>query len=289
MTYQAHEESRESGGPVQCHLFRYGTETAQVFAYTNHTEAVTIDHGAPLGTIEYQPVPIQRSSFESNGTLDKSALKVNTDIGTDLAEIFRVYPPAYVVSLTIFEGHVEDADSEFLAVWAGRVMAASRNGSELVLSGEPISTSLRRPGLRRHYQYGCPHQLYGPKCQANKAAATVASTVDSIAGATVTLAAGWEGAFAPAKFLGGLLEWTTAEGSIDRRTIIRVSGDTLSLSGIPQGLAASDAVNVVLGCNHMAYAEDGGDCQPLHDNILNFGGCRWIPTKNPIGQFNNYY
>jgi hypothetical protein len=40
---------------------------------------------------------------------------------------------------------------------------------------------------------------------------------------------------------------------------------------------------VVLGCNHQAYAEEGGDCQPLHDNIVNYGGDRWIPLKNPIG------
>jgi hypothetical protein len=283
MTFVAHEESREAGNPVQLFKFIYGTEVGQHYAYTDHTEELIVDG------ITYSPVPIQRSGIESNGTLDKSAIRINADIGTELAEIFRVYPPAYVVTLVIAQGHVGDVDEEFVVIWAGRVIAANRNKSELVLSAEPVSTSLRRPGLRRHYQYGCPHQLYGPKCQANKAAATVSSTVDSIAGATVTLDAGWEGAFSPAKFLGGMLEWTTDEGSIDRRTILRVSGDTLSLSGIPQGLAATDAVDVVLGCNHKAYAEDGGDCQPLHDNIVNYGGFRWIPTKNPIGTFNNYY
>jgi hypothetical protein len=108
-------------------------------------------------------------------------------------------------------------------------------------------------------------------------------------GATVTLTAGWNGAFAGEKFLGGLFEWVNGDGLTDRRTIIRVTGDTLSLSGIVKDLAASDTVSVVLGCNHKAYAEDDGDCLPLHNNIANFGGMRWIPTKNPIGPYNNYY
>lgn len=68
-----------------------------------------------------------------------------------------------------------------------------------------------------------------------------------------------------------------------------MSGDTLSLSGIPRNLAASDSVDVVLGCNHDAFAADGGDCEGLHDNLPNYGGCKWIPTKNPIGTYNNFF
>lgn len=283
MSFDTFETSVAAGNPVQLFQFIYGSEAGEYYAYTDHTAELTI------GGVTYAPVPIERSEINANGTLDKSAIRINTDIGTEIAEIFRVYPPPNVVSLVIRQGHIGDPDTEFLVVWAGRIVAANREHGEIALSGEPISTSLRRPGLRRHYQYGCPHQLYGPQCQANKAAATVSSTVSAIDGATVTLAAGWNGAFAAEKFLGGMLEWDTPGGSVDRRTILRITGDVLSLSGVPTNLAITDAVDVVLGCNHRAYAEDDGDCQPLHDNINNYGGCRWIPTKNPIGTYNNYY
>jgi hypothetical protein len=43
-------------------------------------------------------VPIDRDNIDANGTLDRSAIKINTDIGSEIAEMFRVYPPAYVVS-----------------------------------------------------------------------------------------------------------------------------------------------------------------------------------------------
>lgn len=288
MTYSTYEESREDGGPVQCYLFRYGTEPGEYYAYTTHTQELTIDHGGSVGEITYEPVPAQRGNVVSNGTLDKSSLQISLDIGTDLAELFRVYPPSNVVTLTIYEGHLDDGDEEFVAVWAGRVIAAGREGSGLSLSGEPVSTQLRRPGLRRNYQYGCPLVLYGPQCGASKAAATVTSTAASIAGSMVTLAPGWEGAFPPAKFVRGVLEWVGAGGGTERRTIIRISGDTLSLSGIPKDLAASDAVSVILGCNHKAFASQGGDCEPLHDNINAYGGQPWIPVKNVINA-NPYY
>lgn len=289
MSFAERESSTAAGNPVQTFLFTYGTDPSEYYAYTDHTEELLLSDGKT-----YMPVPIERSELTANGTLDKSAIKINTDIGTDLAELFRVYPPPEVVSLIIRQGHLDDVDEEFLVIWAGRVVANSREHGELVLSGEPVSTSLRRPGLRRHYQYGCQHQLYGGitgqvGCHADKPSATVSSTVDSVSGATVTLVAGWEGAFTPAKFLGGMIEWQAPGGSTDRRTILRITGDTLSLSGLPTNLAATDAVDVVLGCNHRAYAEDGGDCQPLHDNINDYSGCLWIPTKNPIGTYNNYY
>jgi hypothetical protein len=290
MSYADYESSRELGDPVQCFLFKFGSGDSDYYAYTDHTEEITLTTG--LSSITYAPVPISRDNIDANGTLDKSAIKINTDIGTEISEIFRVYPPAYVVSLIIRQGHIGDPDQEFLVVWAGRVIAAHREGGEAVLSGEPVSTSMRRPGLRRNYQYGCPHPLYSQGdglCNADKASKTLAATVSSVNGAKVNLVAGWNGAFAAAKFLGGLFEWVNADGLTDRRTILRITGDQLSLSGIAKSVEAGDTVSVVVGCNHKAYAEDDGDCQPLHDNIANYGGQRWIPLKNPIGTYNNYY
>jgi len=288
MTFNAYEASRESGAPIQLYRFTYGTETGEFFAYTDHTDEVVVDHGGSVGEIAYQPVPVERDEIVSNGTLDRSSMKLGLDVSTDLAELFRVYPPDNVVNLIVYQGHVDDPDSEFKVIWAGRVVSASRAHSELELQGEPISTQMKRPGLRRHYQYGCPHALYSTVCGANKAAATSAATVASVSGTAVTLDAGWEGSLPAAKFLRGQLEWTPAGGSTRRRTIIRVAGNVLTLSGLPLDLEADDAVNVVLGCNHHAFADEGGDCEGLHNNIVNYGGCKWIPIKNIINK-NPYY
>lgn len=287
MSFDTFESSQDQGGLVQLFLFRYGEEAGEYYAYTDHTDELTVDHGAPLGEITYTPVPCKRDEIVGNGTLDRSALGLRLDIGTGLAELFRVYPPSSVVALTIFQGHIDDPDEQFLAIWSGRLVSASREGSEMVMSGEPISTQMRRPGLRQNYQYGCPWWLYGPNCNASKAAATVSTTVAAIAGNVITLAPGWEGALPPDKFVRGMIEWTPAGESTRRRMIVRRSGDVLTLSGVVPDLAVSDAIDVVLGCNHKAYAPEG-DCQALHDNIGNYGGQPRIPIKNVINT-NPYY
>lgn len=288
MAFQTYEASQESGGPVQLYRFTYGTEDGEFFAYTDHTQEITVDHGGSIGLVSYQPVPVQRDNLVADGTLDRSSLKLGLDVSTELSELFRVYPPANVVTLTIYQGHVDDPDSEFKVIWAGRVLAASRAHSELELSGEPVSSQMKRSGLRRHYQYGCPHALYSDVCGASKITATVASTVASISGTAVTLASGWNGAKPAAKFLRGMLEWTPTGQSTRRRTIIRVAGNVLTLSGVPVDLAATDAINVILGCNHRAFSSDDGDCEGLHSNIVNYGGQPWIPLKNIINK-NPYY
>lgn len=290
MTYAAYETSVDQGGLVQCYLFRYGTEAGEFYAYTSHTDEIMVDHGGSLGIITYSPSPVDRGKIVGNGTLDQSALKITLDIGTDLAELFRVYPPSQVVALTVYEGHIDDPDGEFLAVWAGRVITAGRNLSELEVSGEPIATQMLRPGPRRHWQYGCPLALYSQGaglCNANKAAATVSGTVSAISGNVVTLNAGWEGAFAAAKFVRGQFEWTPTGQSTERRAIIRVSGNDLTLSGVTKDLAVSDSVDIVLACNRKAFAPDG-DCQALHNNLPNFGGDPFIPLKKATSS-NRFY
>jgi hypothetical protein len=292
MTYDARTRSVDRGNPVQLFRFTYGSLAAEVLAYTSHTEAITVDHGAPVGQITYEPVPVRRDNIVSNGTLDRSAIKIGLDVGTDLGELFRIYPPSSVVSLVIYEGHLDDPDGEFVVIWSGRVVAVARKGSELELSAEPIATQMRRPGLRRHYQLGCPLVLYGKDlgigtCEASKAAATVQGTVTGISGSIITLASGWQYGFDPAKFIRGHVEWTPPGKSTEYRTILRVSGNQLTLSGIPTDLAVDDVIDVVLGCNHRAFAADGGDCEGLHNALPSYGGHPFIPVvgvinKNPF-------
>lgn len=293
MTYEALTSSYDDGGPVQLFRFTYGTEAGEVLGYTSHTSSITVNHGGSVGSVTYEPAPVERNNIVSNGTLDKSSMRIDLDVSTELAELFRIYPPSNVVSLVIYEGHIDDPDDEWVVIWAGRVVAAKRQGSELQVSGEPVSTQMRRPGLRRHYQYGCPLVLYGEDlgigtCQASKAAATVSSTVASISGALVTLASGWNGALAAAKFLRGTVEWTPTGKSIEYRTILRVDGDTLTLGGIPNDLSPGDSIDVVLGCNHRAFTADGGDCEGLHNVLPSYGGHPFIPTENVINK-NPYY
>jgi hypothetical protein len=285
MPFASIETSRHRGQPVTLYHFIY-SETAY-FAYTDAENPITRPSEIASGEdVIYEPIPIMRDAIVSSGTMDKSALAIRMPRDVELGDLFRVYPPAQVVTLIIRQGHLSDTDDppEFLVIWSGRVLSVAREGDECVVSCEPVSSSLRRPGLRRHYQFGCPHVLYGPQCSANKATHSVSTTVSALSGTSITLPGGWNGSFDSSKFVEGVVEWINDAGGTERRKILKVTGNVLLLGGLLRDLDVGATITAALGCNHQM-----SDCQNLFANIQNFGGCPWIPTENPIGPRNNYY
>ena len=277
MTYAAIESSRALGRPAELYYFRFGSDPTAFYAYTDVEDEVVYDG------VTYAPVPIKRGAIVASGSLDKSRMSVRVPLSTEIAELFRVYPPGQVVTLTIRGGHLSDTDMEFPVIWVGRVLQCSRNddnGPEGDLTCEPASTSMRRSGLRRHYQLSCPHVLYEAGdglCNANKLAATSTAAITALTYTSLTFAPGWNGALATAKYIGGMVSWVTPFLR-EQRTILRITGDTLTLTGPTTGLAVTDVVDIILGCNHQTT-----DCETIHNNILNYGGQPYIPLKNPTG------
>lgn len=272
MTAAQFEESRALGEPVELFLFRYGSDPSAFHAYCDAEAPIT--HAG----ITYQPLPIRRAAIHSAQSLDKQELRVDLPVSSAVAELFKVYPPGNVVVLTIFAGHRNDPDQEFVAIFSGRVQQVSRVLREAQVTVVPASVSLRRTGLRRHYQLTCPHVLYDPvTCRANKAAATSPGrTVSALGYTTVTLAAGWNGAFPAANFVNGMIEWVGPAGP-EKRTIIGISGNVLSLNSPVGALSVGGTVDVVMGCRR-TFAE----CESVFNNLVNFGGQKYIPLENPV-------
>lgn len=259
-------KSRFRGRPIELYRFVYGTT---VIRYTDAERPIT--HAGEV----YTPTPIDRGVSNNAGTLDRSSMEIKLPRNASVAELYRVYPPSKPVFVTMFEGEAEDPDAQFKAFWHGRVMGCGWSGSEAKLSAEPISTSMVRVGLRRNYQYMCPHVLYGSKCQASKAAASVSATVESVTGRVVRLTLPLANS---THYPGGMIEWGT-----ESRTILSTDGRDFTLTGIVPTLSAGDTVSVVKGCDHTLPA-----CRAIHSNNLRFGGHPWIPLKNPISNVSPY-
>lgn len=279
------ERSAEQAAPVTLYMFRYGEADSSYYAYTDSETDLTVL--MPVNGVNtyvvFKAIPISRGTINASGTLDKQQFDVTVPFDTEISELFRVYPPSSVVTLVVYQGNRTDPDGQFLACWSGRIVATSVSVNERKLIGEPISTALRRPGLRRNYQYGCPLPLYGSSCRASKSAATTPVVVQSVSGSTVNLAPGWSSR--PEKHVGGLLEWTTPNGNFEIRTILKVTNGTqLMLGGLASGLTGGMSASAVLGCDHTAT-----DCKNVHNNILNYGGQLWIPLDNPVGLTSIYY
>lgn len=259
----------------------FAAEHLGTYAYTDSEQPIVRDG------VTYTPISVRRGVIEASGTLDNSGLVIEMPQNVSIADLFRAYPPAGVFNLFIFEGHVgDDPDNpaNFPAVWNGRVLSGADRVNTYEITCEPIARMMKRVGLRRHWQIGCPYPLYGGNCKASQAAATIVREVQSVDAARVTLAEGWDSVHEGSKYAGGLLTWTKSNGSREVRSVLKIEDDnTLLIGGTTRGLTAGMDVEIALGCDHQMSG-----CA-LHGNILNFGGHPWIPTKNPIGLTNNYY
>lgn len=250
------------------------------FAFTNGEEAIT------RAGVTYVPWPISHPDYTTTGTLDKSNINVDLARGSGLDALFNAYAPSQVLNLFIFQGHMGDdpTPSNFPLEWSGQVASVSyEDGSTLRVTVESIASSMRRPGLRRNYQLGCPHPLYGEGCRAKMAPATVIRTVTNVSGNHITVDSA--PAIARGKYLGGMVMWTDEDGKSRVATITAFNASlAIYLRGYTGGINVGDQVKLILGCNRTM-----GDCQNLHNNILNFGGQPFIPLESPLSETSIFY
>lgn len=265
------------GSPVELYLFRTGSDANAVIAYNDSDRAVVYNG------VTYQPLPIKRGKITSQGSLDKSEMKIEVPPDSAIAEIFRAFAPTQPVALTIFAGEMsDDRGVSHAAIWVGRVLQSVRDidgGKDTAtLLCKPWSSSLKRLGLRRTYQPTCPHVLYGERCGADKAAATATHVVRAVQPTFIGLNVGWEGAEPFARFRNGLVSWAGTNGP-EHRMILNCGANGLAVTHTLGGLAPDDIVEVSFGCNRTM-----GNCRNVHNNIKNFGGFPWLPLENPVNK-----
>lgn len=275
MAFRGLELSRSKGSPIELFRFRYGAGPDDAYCYTN-AEQARVHQGET-----YWPAPIKRGKLASSSEdMSKASLEINMPGNSKVAELFRVTAPAGNINVTLFQGHSRDPANEFLAIWTGRITLCTweDNGNQVKLACEHVRSQLRRLALRRHYQYMCPHVLYGDQCRASETAATTMRNVQVVDGRLVTLNVLLG---QPELYLGGMLKWTDSRGAMQARTILNTdtfNGLTrFSLSGVATDLVPGASVATVRGCSHSLEG-----CK-THNNVGNFGGQPFIPSSNPLG------
>lgn len=252
----------------------------QRWTYTSGDTPVTY-----LGDV-YEPVPIGRSGIEQTQDINKNDLQIKFARDNPMALLHLQYALDSVISVTVFQ---RDEEGCFFVFWKGRTTGARGAGSEVTLVCESVFTSLRRPGLRARYQKTCRHALYSRGCMLDPEDFAVVAPVTAAAGNVVTVPAaalqldGW--------YLGGMLR--AEDGSL--RLITAHAGSQLTLSrpieilitAVPaagyglsygQWYGGEVVVKIYPGCDRVRAT-----CESKFDNLDNFGGFPWIPTKNPFG------
>lgn len=276
MTFGDLEASREEAIPLAMMLFTYGDGATDYYAYTTAEDAVTYND------IVYTPIPVNSDEFTASGSLDRAAIPIRLSKFLPITELFTGFPPSQPITVQVFLGHV--GSSDFKLSWPGRVRSHAIEGNDLVLTCESISTSMKRNGLRRHWQRGCMHAVYGPQCKAVQSSFTVNAVVSSVASPYINLPANWNGSLPVSNFVNGIVRWTNSDGRTDYRMILLLTGPTQLVldSDVPQ-LEAGMTISLSLGCDH-----EIDTCINVFHNVNNYGGCKWIPLKNPLGIVNNF-
>lgn len=283
MAVQDYEESADRGQPFELFLFQYGDNSGRVYGYTDAHEAIDYDG------VTYEPIAITRDTVKTEGRGESQSMKVEVPMSSDVAMLFRQFPPGRVVSLIVRQSHKPNGDdpAEFLAgeqysvVWTGQVLESQRSGSVASLNCENAQSGMKKVGLRLHYQWPCPLALYSTRCRANKEDAKTTATATSVANA-VTFSAGWNGSNDASAYIGGLVEWDSDNGREYRTILSIVSENVVKLNASMLDFTEGSAVDIFLGCPHNLAG-----CASLHNNAVNYGGHHLIPLVNPVNKNNH--
>jgi len=264
MTFDALEISSHDGNPVELYEFRSGVTT---WRYTSADASITYNSQT------YAPIAISRGAISASAELNKSGLDIQVTRDNPVAQLFQQQPPGDVVSITIFKMH--RSDGSVAIIWMGRILSMSCTGLTTTLRSESIATSVKRLGLRRKYNMGCPHVLYGPGCNVIQLSYKTTGTVAAISGSQITVAAA--GGQADGYYDGGFVYWQTSAGVIDYRMISAHVASLLTLTFPVHGLSVGDSVDIYPGCNHTL-----SECDTKFANSDNYGGWPYRPDINPF-------
>ncbi|WVW77409.1 tail assembly protein [Stenotrophomonas phage vB_SmaS_Bhz59] len=223
----------------------------------------------------YVTTTIGRDEAESKNELSKANLEVKLNIDHPLARRHLRTVVDASVGLTVFGVDGPDVN----VVWKGRLANVKPDVADVNLIFESIFTSLRRPGLRARFQRMCRHMLYGRGCRLDREDWAVDAEVTAATSRTVFTIP--EAATQPnGHWTTGMLEGP--DGSL--RYIIRHVGDQITLVRNSeatwdefQDTGGPVAVRLFPGCNRTRER-----CNGFFNNLPNFGGFPFIPTRNPM-------
>ncbi len=285
-----YEDSESLSRPVVLIRFDYGPGDADYIGYTSADRALEFDEKT------YLPIALSHDNIRAGVELDRVDIKISLPNDCEAARLFSPMPPQGDVTVTVLQvqegdtslGYASALPQAYNLSFTGYVKSTQVSGRICEFTCETIAASLSRVGLRKNYQLGCSHVLYGEQCRAHMADFTYTGPALDV-GTYSPLSAGSQDFVTIAKpagrvakdFLGGILMAPGPRGP-EARTIIRASDEApdsirLVLNTTHPGLVPGAVVSASLGCPRTLES-----CQSIFNNAVNFGGFPWIPLENPI-------
>lgn len=265
MTYLTREGSKEDGSPFFLYEFTVG---ATIYRFTDLPEDISFDGNT------WTAYPIKHTEIQQSNEVAKNKTDVELPLGNSFTDLYIGKTPENVVTFALYRSHV--GETEYIVEFKGRVTTHDMNKLVLKLAIESVFTSMKRTGARARFLLTCRHALYGRGCNLNKddfeeaGTCTAATDLDL----TVTEASGFDDGW----FSGGYIVFP--DGS--SRAIANHVGTTITIINPSQYIIdnppISTPVSLYPGCDRTLAT-----CRDKFNNLLNQGGFKWIPGKNPFG------
>ena len=252
------------------------TISGTTWRFNNTDQDEIYDNGG--GPETFQGLAVKRTKLMQTVQTTKSNVEIQIPIGTSLADRVLRSDLNEIMSLTIYTRR----GLETFVAWKGRLANWKPNSGYIAMNFESVFTSLRRPGLRPTFQRSCRHALYSTRCGVDPATFEVTQPLFDIFDVTTLIFLGLPAlALSEDYFVGGYLETPLgARSYIIAQESTNVTIQRLSQSLIDEFAVTGEGLSIKLypGCNYTR-----AQCISRFDNLLNYGGFDWIPTKNPTG------
>lgn len=244
-------------------LFKFvESNSGKVYRLTNSNKS------AFIGEEEYLPAAITRSAIEQTEELNKTTQEIVLPISNAMARRWTFNGMENTVSLVMFS----QKGDETKVIWRGNLSIVKPESSSITLEFIDMYFRLQRKGMGATFTRNCRHSLYSSQCgviQNLRGISGMASTED---GQTISIPE--TSSFKTGFFSGGILQ--TSDGSM--HTVSSSQHGIVYLmtkSNLLLDEFEDKEVKIFPGCNKTT-----SDCKEKFNNLANFGGFPWIPTKD---------
>lgn len=212
MTYTAKEQSTAGGNPIFLYTF---TQGATVLARLTSAPEDYTTSGSPALT--FTSSEIAHSTIRTTQNPNQDELEITLARSSSLTATLLA-PTDTAVTVTIQRVHVDDG--EIVGALKFFVGTGRRTSSSVTFQCRTQNEKLRRGALHYRIERTCRHVLYGDGCGLTQGDFEQAAVVTAISGKTVTLQATPDTG-SPADtsyFLGGIIRFGTVAQTIDSQS-----------------------------------------------------------------------
>ncbi len=270
MTFQAEEQSVESGRPV--FLFRIVVGSTE-FRYTKGAQDVIV-----LGDT-WTAIPIRRDEFVQSSEDRDQPKSFQVPGDNQFVQNFVLSAPSEVPTIEVLEFHFGDS-TDVKNRWAGEIAEIDwvDDSSWARIVARPVEGGLDAKYPRLDAGILCPYMVYDDLCQASEAVNTFSGTASAVVGDTLVVSgldAGTPPAGGPPPWARGGKIRVDSTGEV-RMIMEHSTTDTLRLGSAFKDDPTGLAVTVVAGCDRTLAT-----CTTKFSNDINYGGRPYIPIRDP--------